>query len=76
MAGVEVRLTDSLPMKLALFDGKQGLIALLDPVITKPSWTSVVFEHQGMGDAMKGLFEVHWKRGEPVEPEASGTAAD
>jgi sugar-specific transcriptional regulator TrmB len=61
-AGVEIRFTDSLPMKLALFDGKQGLIALLDPVITKPSWTSVVFEHHGMGEAMRGLFEVHWKR--------------
>lgn len=60
--GVEVRQADSLPMKLALFDGKQGLIALLDPVITKPSWTSVVFDHEGMGEAMKGLFEVHWKR--------------
>ncbi len=66
-AGVEVRQAASLPMKLAIFDGKQGLIALLDPVITKPSWTSVVFDHQGMGEAMKGLFEVHWKRGESVE---------
>src|SRR5438552_6475457 len=31
-AGVEVRQATSLPMKLALFDGRQGLIALLDPV--------------------------------------------
>lgn len=65
-AGVEVRLTESLPMKLALFDGKRGLIALLDPVITKPSWTAVVFDHQGMGDAMKGLFDVHWEKAVPV----------
>lgn len=65
-AGVELRQAQSLPMKLALFDGKQGLIALLDPVITKPAWTSVVFDHQGMGEAMQGLFEVHWRRGEPV----------
>ncbi|HUQ95680.1 MAG TPA: TrmB family transcriptional regulator [Bryobacteraceae bacterium] len=67
-AGVEVReAAESLPMKLALFDGKQGLIALLDPVITKPTWTSVVFDHEGMGEAMKGLFEVHWGRGESIE---------
>lgn len=65
-AGVEVRQAESLPMKLAVFDGRQGLIALLDPVITKPSWTSVVFEHAGMGEAMKGLFEVHWKRGTAI----------
>jgi len=62
-AGVEVRVADSLPMKLAVFDGARGLVALLDPVITKPAWTSVVFEHEGMGEAMKGLFDVHWHKG-------------
>ena len=62
-AGVEVRVADSLPMKLAVFDGMRGLVALLDPVITKPAWTSVVFDHEGMGEAMKGLFEVHWHKG-------------
>ncbi len=61
-AGVEVRLAESLPMKLALFDGRQGMIALLDPVITKPAWTAVLFDHAGMAEAMKGLFEDHWRR--------------
>jgi sugar-specific transcriptional regulator TrmB len=61
--GVEVRMAESLPMKLALFDGREGMIALLDPVITRPAWTSVVFHHEGMGEAMKGLFDVHWTRG-------------
>jgi sugar-specific transcriptional regulator TrmB len=62
-AGVEVRVADSLPMKLAVFDGQHGMIALLDPVITRPAWTAVVFHHGGMGEAMKGLFEDHWRRG-------------
>jgi hypothetical protein len=62
-AGVEVKLADSLPMKLALFDGQHGMIALLDPVVTRPMWTAVVFDHEGMGQAMKGLFEDHWRRG-------------
>jgi hypothetical protein len=62
-AGVEVKVADSLPMKLALFDGQHGLIALLDPVITRPAWTAVVFDHEGMGEAMRGLFEDHWRRG-------------
>jgi hypothetical protein len=61
-AGVEVRQAESLPMKLALFDGQRGMIALLDPVITRPTWTAVVFHHDGMGAAMKGLFEDHWRR--------------
>jgi HTH-type transcriptional regulator, sugar sensing transcriptional regulator len=62
-AGVEVRQAESLPMKLAVFDGRQGMIALLDPVITRPSWTAVVFDHAGMGEAMTGLFEDRWRRG-------------
>jgi sugar-specific transcriptional regulator TrmB len=61
-AGVAIRQIDSLPMKLALFDGKCGMIALLDPLVTKPAWTSVLFEHPGMCEAMKGLFETYWKR--------------
>lgn len=62
-AGIDVRQVDSLPMKLAVFDGRQGMIALLDPVVTRPSWTAVVFDHEGMGEAMTGLFEEHWRRG-------------
>jgi hypothetical protein len=61
-AGVEIRQAPSLPLKLALFDGRQGLIALLDPVISKPTWTSLVFEHPGLGEAMKHLFEDRWQR--------------
>jgi hypothetical protein len=61
-SGVEVAQTDSLPMKLAVFDGARGLVALLDPVITRPTWTAIVFEHAGMGEAMKGLFENYWRR--------------
>jgi sugar-specific transcriptional regulator TrmB len=60
-SGVEVRVVDSLPMKLAIFDGRHGMIALLDPVITRPTWTAVVFHHEGMGEAMKGLFEERWR---------------
>lgn len=63
-AGVEVRELASLPMKLAVFDNTRGMIALLDPVITKPTWTSVVFDHSGLAEAMRGLFEDHWRRAE------------
>jgi sugar-specific transcriptional regulator TrmB len=62
LAGVEIGETESLPMKLAVFDGARGLLALLDPVITRPTWTAVVFEHAGMGEAIKGLFENYWRR--------------
>jgi sugar-specific transcriptional regulator TrmB len=61
-AGVEIREAPSLPLKLACFDGTNGLIALLDPVISKPTWTSLVFDHAGLGEAMKHLFEDRWQR--------------
>lgn len=65
-SGVEVRQVSSLPMKLALFDSRRGMIALLDPVITRPTWTALVFDHEGMGEAMKGLFEEYWGRGKQL----------
>ena len=61
--GVEMRQVESLPMKMAVFDAREGMIALLDPVITRPTWTAVVFSHEGLGEAMKGLFEDRWRRG-------------
>ncbi len=61
--GIETCLVDSLPMKLAVFDNSQGLVALLDPVITRPAWTAVVFDHHGFAEAMAGLFEQRWPLG-------------
>ena len=60
--GVEVFSASALPMKLAVFDGRQGMIALLDPVITKPSWTALMFDHLGFAEAMRGMFGDHWRR--------------
>lgn len=62
-SGIEIRFLERLPLKLALFDAKCGLVALLDPVLTRPSWTAVVFEHGGFAEAMSGLFESYWCRG-------------
>ena len=65
-SGIQVHKAAPLPLKMALFDGVKGLIALLDPVVTKPAWTALLFDHAGLGEAMKGLFEQHWRRSEPL----------
>src|SRR5260370_26805391 len=52
--GVEVRQAASLPMKLAVFDGRGGVIALLDPVLTRPAWAAGGFEYDSMGQAVAG----------------------
>lgn len=64
-AGVEIREADSVPLKLALFDGRHGMTALMDPVVTKPGWTAIVFDHAGFAQAMRFLFEEHWRRARP-----------
>ncbi len=60
--GVHIKSCERLPLKLALFDGRFGLVALLDPVLTRPAWTTVIFEHGGFAEAMSGLFESYWCR--------------
>jgi sugar-specific transcriptional regulator TrmB len=70
-AGVEIRQAPALPLKLALFDSLSGLIALLDPVISKPTWTSLLFDHDGLGEAMKHLFEDRWQRASEFGDQAS-----
>ena len=60
--GLQIRFAERLPLKVALFDGKCGLLALLDPVLTRPSWTAVVFEHHGLAEGLSGLFESYWTR--------------
>jgi sugar-specific transcriptional regulator TrmB len=65
-AGVEVRNIEKVPLKMAVIDGRRGLLALLDPVITRPAWTSIVFEHEGLAEAMTALFENYWNRGKAV----------
>jgi HTH-type transcriptional regulator, sugar sensing transcriptional regulator len=67
LAGVEIRQAHALPLKLALFDCTRGMIALLDPVISRPAWTSLVFDHDGLGEAMKHLFEDRWERAKDFE---------
>ena len=58
----ETRQIGKVPMKMAVMDKRHGLLALVDPVITKPAWTSLVFEHEGMAEAMSSLFEDYWRR--------------
>jgi len=64
-AGASIRRSPSLPMKLALFDRRRGMISLSDPVVSNPEVTALVFEHESLASAMGSLFEDFWKRSEP-----------
>jgi len=64
--GVAVRVADELPLKLALFDARFGMIALVDPVLTRPQLTALVFEHEALAGALRGMFLEHWERAKPL----------
>ena len=67
-SGIEVRQIEKVPMKMAVMDERHGLLALVDPVITKPAWTSLVFHHEGMAEAMRSLFEDYWRHAVASSP--------
>ncbi len=60
--GEEARVIEELPIKLAIFDEKTALFALVDPIIGKPSVTSLVAEHQALAKSFKLLFESFWEK--------------
>ena len=60
-AVLELREASELPMKLALFDRRQGILALPDPLTTRQSWTAIRFDHPGFAGAMADLFEMRWE---------------
>lgn len=65
-SGAQVRVAEELPLKLALFDGRFGMIALVDPVLTRPQMTALVFEHNALASALRRLFQEQWERAEPL----------
>ena len=60
-AGIEVRDNARVPVKMVVADGR-GLLVLADPVTTRPQWTGVFFEHAGMAEALKIVFENSWRQ--------------
>lgn len=66
-AGAQVRLAAELPLKLAVFDSRSGMISLDDPIASHPQITALVFEHHSLADAMGRLFYDLWERAEPIE---------
>ena len=63
-SGAQIRVAEELPLKLALFDGRFGMISLVDPVLTRPQMTALVFEHDALASALRRLFQDQWDRSE------------
>lgn len=58
----EVRVMKTLPMKLALFDGRSGMLSLAESDGAETELTGLVFEHAELHSAFRTVFEEHWSR--------------
>lgn len=65
-AGVDGRVVEQLPMKLAIFDREVALLALSDPVLAEIGFpTSLMVEHPGFADLQVRAFNDLWNTATP-----------
>ena len=71
--GVEVRVADSLPMKLVLADAELALVPLTVEADGEPG--AVLLHRTGLLIAMDALFEIVWRHAHPLDASALAGAA-
>lgn len=67
-AGVHARIVDHLPIKLAVFDRKIALIALMEDS-TAPYPTFLLVEHEGFASFLAEAFDHRWSAAQVYLPE-------
>jgi len=73
-AGVRGVVVDELPLKLAVFDRKAVLTAVVDQALSAPGYpTALLIEHPAYAAASAATFEHHWAQGHPYRPVDSST---
>ncbi len=65
--GEEVRINESLPMKLMIIDEKITMLALNDPVSLEPSFTTILIEHPNYAKSQKIIFDTYWNNSLTLE---------
>ena len=65
-AGVQGRVVDELPIKLAVFDRMKSLLVIPDPVLPEVGYpTTVLVEHGGFATIQAAAFEHLWAEARP-----------
>jgi len=62
--GDQVRVVEELPIKMAIFDSRIVMYALVDPVSKQISLTSQIVEHPALAKTLKVTFETLWAQAE------------
>jgi predicted transcriptional regulator len=73
-SGVQVRVVDSLPIKLILADAELALVPLTATPGGEPG--AVLLHRTGLLAAMDALFEIVWRHAHPLDPSALTGPAD
>jgi sugar-specific transcriptional regulator TrmB len=60
--GVQVRLTNSLPQNLFIFDRKYVFLNILDESLDKNNLSDLIIDNEQYATAMKDLFDYYWDR--------------
>jgi hypothetical protein len=67
-AGVEGRVVDALPIKMAIFDRQSSLVTLDDPVLPQIGFPiSLFIDHPGYSSVQAHAFESMWAHATPYE---------
>jgi HTH-type transcriptional regulator, sugar sensing transcriptional regulator len=61
-SGVNIRICDNVPVKMAIFDDKTVLINLKDKVSTKTSFTTMFVHHEDFAKAFIDIFTSYYER--------------
>lgn len=66
-ADEEVKFYQDLPIKMAVFDNKVVLLALVDRIQSKDSFTTMVVHHPDIAKSFIRMFEDHWQKAMTLE---------
>lgn len=58
--GEKVKVSEGLPMKMAIIDARVVIYSLEDPVSKKISLTTQIVEHRALAESLRILFETLW----------------
>jgi len=65
--GEECRIIRELPMKMMIIDEKITMLALIDPISTKSSITTMIVTHPNFAMAQKQVFQSYWDQAIALE---------
>ncbi len=62
-AGEKARVVKRLPLKMAIFDERIVMITLEDPILKRPSITTLCIQHESLARTLKIVFDKLWEEG-------------